>query len=247
MKMLMWLLALLVMFSFPVNAEHPFRAVELSDAELNELRGRYVMPGRVIHFGVTMSSIWENSAGQRLGVDVQFNMDSKAEPSLYVTDRSSQLPAEGGLADVMPGAGQVLGGKGLSEVKGISQSVRSAGDFNEGLNSLEIIVSRTAEQAVPGADSVRWDGAGSFSNEVGSVLVDPMSGGLKILLDAGTQGNALQQIGGGNVVQQARFTGDLNSVSNLAALTVALRDLPLGQDFANCTLEQLRALRPIGY
>lgn len=246
MKTLKWLLALLAMFSFPVNAANPFRLAELSDAELNELRGRYVMPGRVIHFGVTMSSHWENSAGQHLGVDVQFNMDSRAQPSLYVTDRSSQLPIEADTASVTPGVGQVLGGRGLSEVKGVSQSVRSAGDFNEGLNSLDIIVSRTAEQAVPSVDAVHWDGPGSFSNAVGSVLVDPR-GGLKILLDAGAQGATLQQIGSGNVVQQARFTGDHNSASNLATLTVALRDLPLGQDFANCTLEQLRALRPIGY
>lgn len=246
MKTLVWFIAMLVMFSFPVNAANPFRAVELSDAELSELRGRYVMPGRVIHFGVTMSTIWENSSGQRLGAEVQFNLDSQAQPSLYVTDRSSASPNAEGVADVLPGAGQVLGGKGLSEVQGISQSVRSAGDFNEGLNSLEVIVSRNAEQVMPGADSVRWDGPDGFSNEIGSVLVDPR-GGLQVLLDAGTQGGALQQIGSGNVVQQARFTGDLNRVNNLATLTVALRDLPLGQDFANCTLEQLRALRPIGY
>ena len=59
MKTLVWFMALLVMFSLPVNAANPFRAAELTDAELSELRGRYVMPGRIIHFGVTMSSVWE--------------------------------------------------------------------------------------------------------------------------------------------------------------------------------------------
>jgi len=33
-----------------------FRPIEIKDQELAELRGRYVMPGRVISFGVVMSS-----------------------------------------------------------------------------------------------------------------------------------------------------------------------------------------------
>jgi hypothetical protein len=79
------------------------------------------------------------------------------------------------------------------------------------------------------------------------VVVDRQTGGLKLQIDAGNQGGSFQQIGNGNLVQQTNFTGDFNSVRNLATLSVALRDLPLGQDFANCTLEQLRALRPIGF
>lgn len=247
MKTLVSLVALLVMFTLPAHAANPFRAVELSDNELSELRGRYVMPGRIIHFGVTMSSVWENSAGQNLGAQVSFQMDGRAQPSLHITDLSSQAQGDGSVPVVRPGSGQIVGGGGLNEVSGISQSVRSAGDFNDGLNSLEIIVSRGGQQAAP--DHAGSSGANprSFTNEVGKVLVDRQGGGLQILLDAGTQGSAMQQIGSGNVVQQANFTGDLNNVRNLATLSVALKDLPLGQDFANCTLEQLRALRPIGY
>lgn len=248
MKTLVSLMALLVMLSLPAHAANPFRAAELSDAELSELRGRYVMPGSIIHFGVTMSSVWENSAGQRLGAEVNLHVDNKALPSLYVTDLSTQPQAEGGSLDVIPGRGLVLGGGGLTEVRGISQSVRSAGDFNDGLNSLEIVVSRDGQHpALSDSTATPWAGNASFSNEVGKVLVDRQGGGLKILLDAGSQGAVLQQIGSGNVVQQASFTGDLNNVRNLATLSVALKDLPLGQDFANCTLEQLRALRPIGF
>lgn len=248
MKTLVSLMALLVMLSLPAHAANPFRAAELSDSELSELRGRYVMPGRIIHFGVTMSSVWENSAGQRLGAAVNFHVDSKAQPSLSVTDLSTQTPTDGGSSGVIAGAGLVLGGGGLTEVRGISQSVRSAGDFNDGLNSLEVVVSRDGQHpATQDNNSTPWVGNASFNNEVGRVLVDRRGGGLKILLDAGSQGAALQQIGSGNVVQQANFTGDLNNVRNLASLSVALKGLPMGQDFANCTLEQLRALRPIGF
>lgn len=245
MKTFAWIMALLIMSGTPAHAANPFRAAELSDTELSELRGRYVMPGRIIHFGVAMSSVWENSAGQSVGAAVNFQVDSKATPSLTITDISSAPQAQGG--EVTPGVGQVLGGAGLQDVQGISQSVRSAGDFNDGLNSLEIIVSRSAEPTTSSGGSTAWSGSDTFANEVGRVVVYRQTGGLKLQIDAGTQGGSFQQIGNGNLVQQTNFTGDFNSVRNLATLSVALRDLPLGQDFANCTLEQLRALRPIGF
>lgn len=246
MKTLVCLMALLVVCIFPAHAANPFRAVELSDMELSELRGRYVMPDRIIHFGVTMSSVWENGAGQAVGAAVTFNVSGRAEPSLHITDLSSQSSGTDGAA-VSPGTGMVAGGAGLAEVRGISQSVRSAGDFNSALNNLEVVVSRSGEAAVPAEGMTPVAGGSSFANEVGKVLIERQGGGLKIMLDAGTQGSAMQQIGMGNVVQQASFTGDLNSVRNLATLSVGLKDMPLGQDFANCTLEQLRALRPIGF
>lgn len=244
MKILLWLMALLVVCSLPAHAANPFQAVELSDTQLSELRGRYVMPDRIIHFGVTMSSVWENSAGQAVGAAVTFNVNGRAEPSLHITDLSTQPPDTEGA--VTPGSGTVIGGAGLADVRGISQSVRSAGDFNDGLNNLEIVISR-GEVAGLADDSTPWAGGTGLANEVGKVLIDRQGGGLKLMLDAGTQGSAMQQIGGGNVLQQAIFTGDRNSVRNLATLSVGLKDLPLGQDFANCTLEQLRALRPIGF
>lgn len=247
MKALICLMASLAVLSLPASAANLFRAAELSDNELAELRGRYVMPGRIIHFGVTMSTLWENGAGQSLGAAVSFHVDNKAQPSLYVTDLSSQQQDISNGTTINPGTGQMLGGGGLTDVQGISQSVRSAGDFNDGLNSLEVIVSRSEDNPGPPAGSTPWVGAHTFSGVVGNVSVDRQGGGLKILLDAGSQGSALQQIGNGNIAQQANFTGDMNSVRNLATLNVALKDLPLGQDFANCTLEQLRALRPIGF
>lgn len=245
MKMSVSLMTLLVVFSLPIHAANPFRAIELSDVELSELRGRYVMPGRIIHFGVTMSSEWKNSTGQTLGAEVNLQVDNRAQPSLQITDLSSQSTGDHG-APALSGTGLVLGGGGLQEVSGISQSVRSAGDFNDALNNLEIVVSRDGQLASSGPAGLSPSGSRNFTNDVGSVRID-VQGGVKIFLDAGTQGSAMQQIGSGNVVQQARFTGDLNNVRNLATLSVALKDLPLGQDFANCTLEQLRALRPMGF
>lgn len=247
MKSLAWLAGCLVALSLPANAGNPFGAAEVQDEELAQLRGRYVMPGRIIHFGVTMSSIWENSAGQTIGAGVTFQLDEQAQPSLHITQLTPQGEGQGSGGAVIPGNGQVVGGAGLTGVQGISQSVRSAGDFNDGLNNLEIVVTRSADTPTQAADAAPWSGQTGFTGAAGEVLVSTRNGGLQIQLDAGAQGNALQQIGGGNITQQANFSGSLNTARNLATLSVALRDLPLGQDLANCTLEQLRALRPGGY
>ncbi|SDS36444.1 hypothetical protein SAMN05216198_1783 [Halopseudomonas litoralis] len=248
MRRCMWLTVYLLACSLPASADNPFRAVELNDDELAQLRGRYVLPGRIINFGVTMSSTWENSAGQTIGAGVTFQLDGQAQPHISVTELMPNTEGQGQGAAVPPGSGQIVGGGGLTGVQGISQSVRSAGDFNDGLNNLDIVITRGAAGAAePDAAATPWDGASGFTNAAGNVLVSARNGGLQIHLDAGSQGNALQQIGGGNITQQANFSGDLNTVRNLATLSVALRDLPLGQDMANCTLEQLRALRPGGY
>ena len=189
-----------------------------------------------------MSSVWANSAGQTVGAGVTFSSTAgPAEPLCHRPVRSvrPEVPAA-------TGHGQVVGA-GLRDVQGISQSVRSAGDSNDGLNNLEIVISREGGQLEPDNGAVPWTGSGTFTNEAGRVLVAQQGGGLKILVDAGSQGAALQQIGAGNVIQQANFSGDFNTVRNVATLNVGLRDLPLGFDFANCTLEQLRALRPMGF
>ena len=238
-----WWVVGVISLSLPVNAASLFQPVEISDAELSQLRGRYVLPDRVIHFGVTMSTFWQNNAGQSIGANVTLQVSGQAQPSLHV---SYVGQAESGGSAAVPGVGQVIGGNGLAQVQGISQSVRSAGDYNDALNDLSISISNTVE-SLPTPEGQAWSGSTQFSNEAGSVQITNQSGGLRLALDANGQGLAQQQIGGGNVLQQANINSSLNSVRNLAALNIALRDRPLNMDLANCTWEQLRALRPAGY
>src|SRR5690606_14290778 len=161
---------------------------------------------------------WANSAGQTVGAGVTFQLDSKAQPSLYVTDLSGQSDPE--VASPPPGTVQVVGGAGLGDVQGISLSVRSAGASDDGLIKLHVVISREGGQLEPDNGAVPWTGSGTFTNEAGRVLVAQQGGGLKILVDAGSQGAALQQIGAGNVIQQANFSGDFNTVRNMATLNV---------------------------
>lgn len=237
-----WWVAGVLCLSLPVQSASLFNPAEVSDRELSELRGRYVLPDRIIHFGVTMSTFWQNSAGQGIGALVSLRVDGSAQPNLSV----SYIDQSGNGLQALPGTGQILGGNGLTQVQGVSQSVRSAGDLNDALNDLSITVSRGGETpAVQGGQP--WSGSSQFTNAAGSIQVSSHAGGLQVALQAAGQGQALQQIGAGSVLQQANINSSLTSVRNLAALNVALRDRPLNVELNNCTWEQLRALRPIGY
>lgn len=237
-----WLIAGLIGFSLPATAGTIFQPVELSNAELSQLRGRYVLPDRVIHFGVTMNSVWQNSSGQALGAMVSLRVDGGAQPSLHV----SFIDQPGNGTAVAAGTGQIIGGAGLNNIDGIVQSVRTAGDFNDAQNDLSIVVTQGNGTLAP-AVGESWNGGGTFSSDAGNVVVRNHAGGLQIALQASGQGTSHQQIGGSGISQQANISGGLNMVRNMAALTVALRDRPLGLDLANCTWEQMQALRPTGY
>ncbi len=241
-KMKCCLIGSLACLSLPVSAQGLFQPVELRDSELAELRGRYVLPDRVIHFGVTMTTFWQNSAGQAIGAQVNFQMNGKSEPSLHVT----MLEQLGNGAIVNPGTGQVIGGAGLGSVQGVVQSVRSAGDYNDALNDLTINISSSEQTFAQGGQP--WNGPTQFANGAGVVHINKHAGGLQIALQANHgQGNAQQTMGGGNLSQHANIGGNLNQVFNTAELNVALRERALSMDLANCAWEQMRALRPAGY
>ncbi|MDU9407908.1 hypothetical protein RTH74_09910 [Pseudomonas sp. zfem001] len=238
----LWLAASILAASLPVGASTLFQPVEVSDQELAQLRGRYVLPDRIISFGVVMTSTWQNSAGQVIGAEVALNVaNGQIQPSLYVRQISS--PGNG---NVTAGSGTITGGAGLENVQGIVQSVRTAGDLNTGLNDLRLRITTGNGDVPVDPDAQPWNGSQDFSNAAGLVHVSTRAGGISIALNASQgQGSSSQQIGGG-VAQHANISGTLNNVRNLAALNVALRDNPRNLNLENC-IEQIRALRPHGF
>ncbi|HCF3449291.1 hypothetical protein ACM7Y2_31540 [Pseudomonas aeruginosa] len=190
--------------ALPAPASDLFAPAELSDQELSQLRGRYVLPGRIVSFGVTMSSTWQNASGQ------------------------------------------VLGGAGLAQTQGVSQSIRTAGDHNSASNGVSIEV-RHGEAPPPLPGGTPLEGALALSGEAGTVKVTPNGGALQLAIQASGQGASLQSLGAGGLVQSVALSGNRNLVQNLAALEVMLKDRPGADPALNCAWEQLRALRPSGY
>lgn len=249
MKICHWgTVGLLAALSWPVHAQ--LQPVELRDHELAQLRGRFVMPGHIVHFGVTMNSIWQDASGQVIGGQVNMQVgQGMYQPQFSVsTITSDSLPGAASAAPAAPGmsSGQIAGGAGLDSVAGIVQSSRSAGDFNTVANNLVINVSRGQSAPTAGGAGQPLGNGVAVSGVAGQVAIQPGGGGLRIEIQAPGQGSSWQQLGAGGLRQQANINGSFNTVRNFASLDVVLRSGLSGEDL-NCNIDQLRSLRPMGY
>lgn len=152
MKTSIWLIAACLATSLHAQAAS-FKPVELKDTEMAELRGRYVMPGRIISFGIVMNSTWTSSNGGVVGASTSMYVQNTIEPKFYVSTYSSA----GNGAPGSNGTGSVTGGAGLTTAQGVTQSVRAAGDNNSAYNNVDINVSEADQAPVVNQQGVLLD------------------------------------------------------------------------------------------
>ncbi|QOY69336.1 hypothetical protein [Pseudomonas sp. OST1909] len=242
-----WLTVLCLAASMPAYASSAFKPIELKDAEMADLRGRYVMPGRIISFGIVMSSTWTNAVGDRITGTANMQIDkTTVTPQFYVQTTGST--GNGSLPNT--GTGNVVGGAGLGSGQGVTQSVRTAGDGNTAYNDVGISI----ENGVAPASNLQTGqvlmagGTVTGDSAAGRVSVSANNGGVQMAIQANhNQGNSLQQIGGGNVLQGTVLTGNSNLVRNITQLNVVMNNNGLNNGALNCNLDQLKGLRTLGY
>ena len=242
-----WLTVLCLAASMPAYASSAFKPIELKDSEMAELRGRYVMPGRIISFGIVMSSTWTNAVGDTLTGKASMQVDSSTiTPQFYVQTTGST----GNGTNPNTGTGNVTGGAGLGTGTGVTQSVRAAGDKNTAYNNVGINVTENGfapSNAAQSGQVLVAGGTVTGDSAAGRVSVSANNGGLQMAIQANhNQGNSLQQIGGGQVLQGTVLTGNSNFVNNMTQLNVVMNNA-LNNPALNCNLDQLKGLRTLGY
>ena len=225
-----------------------FRPIEINDQELAELRGRYVMPGRIISFGVVMSSTWRNASGDLIGATTSMRLQAETvKPEFYV----STIKHSGKGGSPNSGTGRVTGGAGLSTSQGITQVTRAAGDGNRSNNKIAINVKEasTAPAPVPSRGQALIAGQTiTGSNAAGSVAVSATGGGVQLAITANNnQGSSLQQVAQGGLLQDTRLLGSSNVVNNMTRLSVVLDNKKPSAGALGYNLNQLTALRTLGY
>jgi hypothetical protein len=225
-----------------------FSPIEIKDQELAELRGRYVMPGRIISFGVVMSSTWRNASGDLIGATTSMRLQAATvKPEFYV----STIKHNGKGGSPNSGTGRVTGGAGLGTSQGITQVTRAAGDGNSSNNKIAINVKEasTAPALVPSRGQALIAGETiTGSNAAGSVAVSATGGGVQVAITANNnQGSSLQQVAQGGLLQDTRLLGSSNVVNNLTRLSVVLDNKSPSAGALGYNLNQLAALRTLGY
>ena len=244
MKLIPLLAATCFVACLPVQAESVFKPIELKDQELAQLRGKYVMPGRVISFGIVMSSTWKNAVGDNIGAKVSMQIqESTIKPQFYV----STIDEKGNGAAPAAGTGSVTGGAGLNQTQGVTQSVRAAGDYNTASNNVSIDVKEANQAPVVAQEGTPLNNSPiSASNGAGTVSVTPGNGGIQLAINANGQGAAMQQLAAGGLLQAAQMVGGNNAVNNLAQLSVVLKNNLPSSGALDCNLDQLTGLRTMG-
>ena len=246
MKTPIWLIAACVAASLPAQAASTFKPVELKDTEMAELRGRYIMPGRIISFGIVMNSTWTSSNGGVVGASTSMYVQNTIEPKFYVSTYSSAGNGSPG----SNGTGSVTGGAGLTTGQGVTQSVRAAGDNNSAYNNVDINVSEANQAPVVNQQGVLLTASTPVTQAggAGNLTVSTTGGGVQLAIQANNnQGNSLQQIAQGGVLQSTTLLGGGNMVNNMTQLNVVLRNNLPSTGALDCNLSQLKGLRNMGY
>ncbi|MGH8452081.1 hypothetical protein [Pseudomonas sp.] len=243
-----WLTVMCLAASMPAHAASAFKPIELKDAELADLRGRFVMPGRIISFGLVMSTTWTNSTGATVTGTASMQVNSSTiTPQFYVQVTGHDGT---GISKQPNGTGTVIGGSGLGTGQGVTQSVRAAGDGNTANNGVDINVTQNGLSPANIVQSGQALVAGqpiTGGTAAGQVTVSAVNGGLQLaLLANNNQGHALQQIGGGNLLQGTVIQGNSNFINNMTQLNVVLGNPALNNLAQNLNLNQLKGLRTPG-
>lgn len=246
MKTPIWLAVVCLAASLPTQAQI-FKPIELNDQELASLRGRYVMPGRIISFGIVMTSTWQNANGEVIGATSSMQIQqSTIKPQFYV----SIINEKGNGLASSQGTGTVTGGSGLNSTEGVTQVVRAAGDNNSAYNNVDITVTR-ASQVPETQQQGQALAAGSTlgsANGAGSLSISSTGSGVQLNIVANNnQGSTVQRLGQGGLMQNTTLLGGGNQVSNLTSLHVVLRDNVATNGSLNGNLDQLKGLRTQGF
>ncbi|NUU36680.1 hypothetical protein [Pseudomonas sp. C2B4] len=256
MKTPIWLAMVCLTASLPTQAEI-FKPIELKDQELATLRGRYVMPGRIISFGVVMTSTWENAKGEVIGARSSMQIQqSTIKPQFYVSmidekpTSSTSTRSQDTSTNTSPGTGTVTGGNGLNSTQGVTQVVRAAGDNNTAYNNVDINVAKANQTPATQPPGQALDPGSTLtgSNGAGSLSISSTGTGVQLNIVANNnQGSAMQRLGQGGLMQNTTLLGSTNQVRNLTSFNVVLRDSAQAAGSYNGNLDQLKGLRTSGF
>lgn len=258
MKTSIWLAVVCLAASLPTQAEI-FKPIELKDQELATLRGRFVMPGRIVSFGVVMTTTWQNANGALIGATSAMQVQQNTiKPQFYVSmideKPSNSTSSQGSNAIPTTGTGTVTGGNGLNSTEGVTQVVRAAGDKNTAYNNVDINVAKASQVDQPPVSQPQGQALTPGStlvgnNDAGSLSVSSTNtGGVQLNIVANNnQGSTVQRLAQGGLMQNTTLLGSSNQVRNLTSLNVVLRDNVPTAGALNGNLDQLKGLRTIGF
>ena len=231
--------------------------MEIGDAELAQMRGRWTppgTPGAVAYFGVTMSSTWNASGGQQLAssMSLGMNFDSSGNvqvtflPTLTIVQATS--PGNGG-APVASAGNHTVDSSGLYNASGLVQGVQVAGDGNIADNVTSLTLATSGDRVEPAGGGIAYDGQPqTFSAHDGdaSASTSISSQGMQVSLTIAGQGQVQQWINSSSLGQVIALGSDGQSVHNRLQIQLVQRPLATSVNLSRDLAQSMNLVRGIG-
>jgi len=198
-------------------------AKKIPDKRLAKMRGRYVKGNKVMYFGVEMLSHWQHrnkkmTGGLRIDMD---DHDFKFRSIAKIEKSDMGDYHESGTTGSVTGNGQ-------NKVKGIVQTIRVAGDYNNvnhdmyihilGPDDYKGAVSSIFKDIMPTSS-----GTYTATHEDAKAEVFANGTGAGIKLNISGKGEVIQQLKKTHFYQGTKLTSDYNKVRSVMNITVKLR------------------------
>ena len=230
------------------NLGHP-----MVDAELGDIRGKYISPDAVSYFGISMLTSWQDEAGITTAARLAFAVDFIAPssggspvPHLFVSwtrDGDLQMDVAGtsaGYTTLAATPAQIGPVGALSTLGGAGQVHVIAGADNVTDNTLRFaVVPRSAIAPLDTGGMQHVNGSsGTTFDDGDSLLVRMGDNTLSMALTGnGGRDSTLQMIGGdlGHVLQQTILNSDNNTVMNSTTIMFGVSDQLRDNDRVSAT------------
>lgn len=213
----------------------PFNnAVEVSDAELAGMQGRFMRNNEIVSFGVEMVTRWQTIDGSLIkeGLSIYVDLSQTAANQFSPVLTIYRLAATSASSQVVPASNSQasVSANGLDNITGVVQNIQIAGEENSIYNNVQIDITGTppgqtaASEGSPG--TFASPGIFVFQSDSGVTSTYTLNGGLigyEITLPQ-EQGKVVQRIQSGNgLLQSAQLASSLNRIENQVHLTVGTR------------------------
>ena len=247
-------------FALPAHAQAPTVEIDemgppVPDAELGQIRGKFIKPDSISYFGISMITSWQDESGVTTVARLLFNVDflknggrggpvpslmigwvREGDPSMDVTQSHE------GYTQVLA-AQSVSPVGGLGETSGAAQANIIAGADNTALNGMRIALvphSELQQFGIDGLVPINATSVQSFGD--GDQLEFRLGANELGLFLTGNHGSdsSLQSVGGefGNLLQQTVLNSNGNAVFNNAAVII-------GTDLNGTGFDAIRATQAL--
>jgi hypothetical protein len=188
----------------------------VSDSEMGQMRGRFVPAGggsEILYFGLVMeSNVTQNGNSATAGL--AFGVNFKTGTPNVVTDQTWATQSGTGVQDAIPGDSSSKGLQGIAG--GIGQEIQISGSDNQAGNQADIVVTHnTPGDLLPGGVPT---GAACGSACISSI----QSNALKVSVDMGGAGSAIQTIGPSAILQGIQLNGDMAQATNSMSMVIQM-------------------------